>query len=301
MPLTRSTKFALTFVAVGLAVATVTCQLHTIGASALLFPARQVTRAATPPACADKTFIGVNGVRLVGWHCASQSQPRRGVVVYLHGIADNRSSAAGIVGRFTSRGFDVIAYDSRAHGASEGEHCTYGYFEKADLQRVLDQSGAERAIVIGHSLGAAVGLQTAAIDSRVRAVVAASTFSDLRTIATERAPFIFSKRSIGSAFSRAEQDAKFRVDDVSPLAAAAAITIPVLLVHGEADRNTSPAHSSRVFDALRGPKQLLMVPAAGHNDVLNGGVWRRIDEWVVNNFTPLYSPRARLRRTAASR
>lgn len=285
MALARSTRFASTLIGAGLGVATVACQLHTIGAGALLFPARQVTRAATPPTCVDKTFMGVDGVHLAGWQCGSLTQPRRGVVVYLHGIADNRASAAGIVSRFTSRGFDVIAYDSRAHGASEGKHCTYGYFEKIDLQRVLDQSGAERAILIGHSLGAAVALQTAAIDSRVQAVVAASTFSDLRTIATERAPFIFSRRSIAGAFSRAEQDARFHVDDVSPLAAAAAITIPVLLVHGEADRNTSPAHSSRVFDALRGPKQLLMVPAAGHNDVLNGGVWRQIDEWLGKYVT----------------
>jgi alpha-beta hydrolase superfamily lysophospholipase len=284
MPLAR--RLASTFVAVILAVAALACQLHTIGAGALLFPARQVTRTATPPACVDRTFVAVDGVRLVGWQCASQASPARGVVVYLHGIADNRGSAAGIVNRFTSRGFDVIAYDSRAHGASEGKHCTYGYFEKIDLQRVLDQSGAERAILIGHSLGAAVALQAAAIDPRVHAVVAASTFSDLRTIATERAPFIFSRRSIAGAFSRAEQDAGFRVDDVSPLAAAAAITIPALLVHGAADRNTSPAHSSRVFDALRGPKQLLMVPGAGHNDVLNGGVWRQIDEWLAKNVTP---------------
>jgi hypothetical protein len=40
-----------------------------------------------------------------------------------------------------------------------------------------------------------------------------------------------------------------------------------------------------VFEALRGPKQLLMVPDAGHNDVLNGSVWRQIEEWLVKNVT----------------
>jgi pimeloyl-ACP methyl ester carboxylesterase len=147
MPSPGSTKFAAAFVAVvSMALTAVSCQLHTIGAGALLSPTRQVTRTPTPPGCVDKTFVGADGVQLVGWQCASSTTPRNGVVVYLHGIADNRASASGIVGRFVTRGFDVIAYDSRAHGASSGEHCTYGYFEKTDLQRVLDQRRARREI-----------------------------------------------------------------------------------------------------------------------------------------------------------
>jgi len=38
--------------------------------------------------------------------------------------------------------------------------------------------------VVGHSLGAAVALQAAAEESRIRAVVAAAPFSDLRTVFT---------------------------------------------------------------------------------------------------------------------
>ena len=255
------------------------CQLHTIGAGALLFPSRHVTRAQSPTGCMERTFRG-DGVALTGWQCAPQTEPRRGVVVYLHGIADNRAGAAGIAPRFTSRGFEFIAYDSRAHGVSEGEHCTYGYYEKLDLRRVLDEVGADRVILIGHSLGAAVALQTAAIEPRIGAVVAAAAFADLRTIATERAPFIFTGRSIAGALARAERDGRFRVDEVSQLRAASAISSPVLLIHGQADRNTRPAHSSRIFEALRGPKKLILVPGAGHNDVLNGDVWRQIDTWL---------------------
>lgn len=255
------------------------CQLHSIGAGALLHPAKRVTRTPTPAGCVEQTFTG-HDVNLIGWQCASREQPRKGVVVYLHGIGDNRSSAAGVAGRFISRGFDVIAYDSRAHGASGGEHCTYGYYEKLDLRRVLDHAGADHVILIGHSLGAAVALQTAAIDPRVRTVVAAASYSDLRTVATERAPFIFTRRSIDASFERAERDANFRVDEVSPANAAAKISVPVLIIHGQADRNTAPAHAERIHAALRGPKTLLIVPGVGHNDVLGGKVWDQIEEWL---------------------
>ena len=46
--------------------------------------------------------------------------PTRGVLIYLHGVADNRMSGTGIGQRFAQKGFDVIAYDSRAHGESGG-------------------------------------------------------------------------------------------------------------------------------------------------------------------------------------
>jgi pimeloyl-ACP methyl ester carboxylesterase len=253
-------------------------QLPAYGAGALLFPSRHVTARKTPPGCEDRTFNGA-GVRLRGWECRTDRAPRRGTIIYLHGVADNRGSAAGVIEMFRPRGFDVIAYDGRAHGDSDGDRCTYGYYEKRDVQRVLDQLGAPQVILIGHSLGAAVALQTAAVEPRVRAVVAAATFSDLRTIATEHA-FFYPRWSLGPAFARAEHDGQFIVDEVSPVASAARITVPVLLIHGADDHDTLPAHSQRVFAALRGPKQLLLVAGASHNDVMNAGTLSKIDAWL---------------------
>lgn len=198
----------------------------------------------------------------------------------MHGIADNRGSSVGAIDRLSRLGFDVVAYDARAHGSSGGEYSTYGFYEKRDLQRVLDQLGIDSATVIGHSLGAAIALQAAAIDPRIRAVVAASTFSDLRTVATERA-FYFPSWSIEPAFKRAESVGEFAVDEVSPVLAAARITVPVLLIHGENDQDTNKAHSERVFAELRGPKELLIAKDAGHNDVLSSRVWTDIERWLT--------------------
>ena len=100
----------------------------------------------------------------------------------------------------------------------------------------------------------------------VVAVVAAETFSDLRTIATERAPFVFTAGVIRRAFELAEQEAQFDVDAVSVVVAASRINAPVILIHGEADTETRSDHSRRVFDALRAQKRLILVPGAGHKD-----------------------------------
>ena len=246
----------------------------------MLHPGRKVTL--TEPSRAHETvdFEGV-GVRLKGWWFRGEGV-RRGTVVYLHGVADNRGSSAWIADHFVPLGFDMIAYDSRAHGQSSGDACTYGYYEKQDLGRVLSGVQSTPIIVIGSSLGAAVALQAAADDARISAVVAVATFSDLRAAAMDRAPFFASKGNIEAAFRIAEQSAQFRVDEVSPVAAAARINVPVLLIHGDNDRETPPAHSRRVFDALRDPKRFILVSGAGHNNALSSAIWHDLDAWLEN-------------------
>jgi pimeloyl-ACP methyl ester carboxylesterase len=53
----------------------------------------------------------------------------------------------------------------------------------------------------------------------------------------------------------------------------------VLLIHGEADRDTPPAHSQRVFAALTGTKQIVLVPGAHHSQSL-GRAWDAVDRWI---------------------
>jgi pimeloyl-ACP methyl ester carboxylesterase len=255
------------------------CAPSSWAASALLHPARRAVD--RNPAGPVETFtVDGGGVSIKGWRFAAAAEPR-GTLVFLHGVADNRGSGIGIAERFTALGFEVIAYDSRAHGDSTGDACTYGYYEKRDLSRVLDAARARPIVVLGHSLGAAVALQTAADDDRISSVVAIETFSDLRTVARERAPFVLTSGMIARAFAEAETRGAFKVDDVSPVAAAARIRVPVLLVHGAADRHTKADHSRRVFDALAGPKRLIIVPNAGHNGSLNREVWAEIEKWIV--------------------
>jgi pimeloyl-ACP methyl ester carboxylesterase len=247
------------------------------GANALLHPTRHVAAATTLPH--EDVAFRSDGLLLKGWLFRGVA-PSRGLIVYLHGSSDNRGSGVGIASRFTPKGWDVLAYDSRAHGESEGTDCTYGYYERRDLIVALDAVGARRVILFGASLGAAVALQAAPLDVRVRGVIAQSSFSDIETVARERAPWLATAAEIASAIGIAERQARFRMADVSPVHSAAHITVPVLVIHGDADTETNPDHSRRIFEALAGPKQLLLVPGAGHNDVLaHDDVWREIEAW----------------------
>lgn len=259
-------------------------QLPTIAAGGLLYPSRHRSLSPIPQNCSDRAFEG-EGVTLRGWDCRAEGH-RRGSLIYLHGTADNRGSGIGVIRRYTAKGFEVVAYDSRRHGESSGEACTYGYFEKRDLARVIDTLPAEPVILFGTSLGAAVALQAAATDSRVAAIVAVEVFSDLESIARYRAPGILPEFIIQKAFRIAEAKGAFSIVKVSPVESAGSIRVPVLLIHGAADRDTPPEHSQRVFSALQGYKQLIRVDGAGHNQSLSHAeIWTRIDAWIDGALT----------------
>jgi len=255
------------------------CMPPSWGAGALLHPSRRPPRQQPARAFQAVEFQGA-GVHLKGWRFPAEGPVRHGTVIYLHGAGSNRGSSVTIANHFVPQGFDVIAYDSRAHGESEGAACTYGYYEKQDLLRVIDAIANRPIILIGTSLGAAVALQAAAQTRAVAAVISVATFSDRRTVAGERAPFFASKHNIEEAFRIAEAEARFRVDEASPMAAAPRIAAPVLIIHGAKDDDTPPAHSQRVYDALRSPKRLIFVPGAGHNNALDKTVWPKLDEWL---------------------
>ena len=254
------------------------CMPPSWAAPALLHPSRK-PMTAVPPLPAETVEIAGDGVVLKGWLFRATGE-WRGAIVYLHGVADNRASVKGVAQRYVPRGYDVLAYDSRAHGDSTGDACTYGYYEKRDLAKAIDFLKTPAVSVIGVSLGAAVAIQAAVDDARVASVVGISTFSDLRTVASERAPFFASAGNIRDALALAETQGHFVVDEVSPVKAAAHLSIPVLLIHGAEDRETAPAHSERVYQALKGPKRLILLPKTGHGVGLDEATRKIIDAWV---------------------
>lgn len=217
---------------------------------------------------------------LSGWLFEPAGKPR-GLVVHLHARMYTRVGGIPTADVLAPRGYAVFAYDQRAHGESGGEHCTYGKLEKEDLARAIGAVGISPVYVIGHSYGAAVALQAAAEDPRIRAVVAVSCYADLRSALAERSPGwpLVTPAALAAGERLAEDAAGFRIDDVSPLEAAKHVDVPVLLVHGALDSSTPPADSQRLCEALRGHGRVYIVPNAAHAEILDdphAPVWDEI-------------------------
>ena len=108
----------------------------------------------------DCAFARLNtGVRLAYVEQGS----RDGIaVVMLHGYSDTHRSF-DLVRPLLPRAWRVIAVTQRGHGHSDKPQSDYAMADFAsDVPAFLDAMGIDRAVLVGHSMGAAVALRVAA-------------------------------------------------------------------------------------------------------------------------------------------
>jgi uncharacterized protein len=267
-------------VAIAFAATTSGCVPSSLAAKFILEPHRRSVGIEPDLAHREVAFRG-EGVELRGWLFPAQGD-RRGTAIFLHGRNQNRRAGVIAARELVPLGWDVLVYDSRGHGASGGKYATFGFYERCDVSHAIDFLGAPDVLLIGHSLGAAVAIQTAAEDPRVAAVVAASAFSSLESVVRDRLPWFVPESHIRSTFRAVERKGQMRVRDVDTVAAARRITVPVLLVHGALDGFTPLTHSMRIFRALSAERELVEIAGANHDDVLRREVsWRAILGWLA--------------------
>lgn len=234
-----------------------------------------------------------DGIALFGWRFApeTENQPR-GVLVFVHGKDINRQHFVSAAQRFVKQGFAVVAYDQRAHGESKGDFITYGVLEAKDLSAVIDVSLARYGrelpvVVVGESLGAAVALQAAAKDPRIKLVVAGASFSDLQTVVNDKAPFFLDAKGKQRALELAQQEARFSIADASPAEAATRIKVPVLLLHGSEDAYLPMKHSLKIYESLAGPRRFVRLEGVGHIDILlSDAAWDEVESFVNARLEP---------------
>lgn len=234
--------------------------------------------------------VAADGVKLDAWLLTPAGEVR-GLVALVHGKDINRQHFLGPAKRFLARGLAVVAHDQRAHGRSGGEFVTYGAKEVGDLRLVLDAALARLGkpslpvALVGESLGAAVVLQAAPEDARVKAVCAGAPFADLVTVIKEKAPGFVSADTTAESVQAAEAAAGFKVEDISPERAAARTTVPVMLLHGSEDNYLPLQHSMRIYAALAGPKELVRLEGVKHIDILlHDASWDAIERFLVPVF-----------------
>ena len=77
----------------------------------------------------------------------------------------------------------------------------------------------------------------------------------------------------------------------SPLDAVAHSSVPVLLIHGDADRNIAPHHSQLIAAAAPGHVELWLVPHAGHTmawSAAHAEFESRLLSWFSSHAQPRY-------------
>jgi fermentation-respiration switch protein FrsA (DUF1100 family) len=210
-----------------------------------------------PKSGKDVWFVNRDNLRLHGYFIKSTEQPAKTTIIYFHGNGGNLTNVAWLGEKLTQRGFDVLLFDYRGYGRSEGEISSEENLY-ADADAAYDYAvnelglSPERIVLYGQSLGT-----TAVADLAARkpcgAVILESGLSSAKSLASTMLPWLPSWLSwVG----------KNRFDSAKKLAS---VHCPIFIAHGDPDNTIPTEHARELFAAANEPKTLKIVAGANHS------------------------------------
>ena len=212
-------------------------------------------------------------LHLKGYWVKSKTDTVRGIVIFAHGIGGCKESYIGVARKLANKGIESILVDSRAHGESEGQYCTYGFYEREDISKIVDfiRTKAPNLPVgiWGSSMGGAIGLLALAKDKRLQFGLIESTFTDFHQIVFDYKKRIlrgFGNRTmVNFVLKRAGEIANFNPEVVKPIEAVKNIEQPIIIAHGDADANIAYQYGQQLLDNLKAiDKEFYLVKNGGH-------------------------------------
>ncbi|PQQ66050.1 alpha/beta hydrolase [Acetivibrio saccincola] len=213
-----------------------------------------------------------NEVTLKGWFFISPESNK--TIILAHGYGSNRlpfrEDTIGLIKSFLNEGYNLMTFDFRNSGESEGDVTSVGYFEKSDLLGAIEYAkkrGSDEIVLLGFSMGASTAILAAAESQDVDAVIADSPFSDLTSYLDENLsvwsnlPSFFNKTTLFTMKLLTGVDTK----DVSPVNEIGKIyPRPVLLIHSTDDELIPVKHSYILKEASGDNVELWETSGASH-------------------------------------
>ncbi|MEQ1920121.1 MAG: alpha/beta hydrolase, partial [Elusimicrobiota bacterium] len=221
------------------------------------------------------SFSTRDGLKLKGWFLPSPGGDKR-TILMCHGMSDNK----GLLLKQTyflnkTGGFNLVYFDFRSHGESEGTITTSGGLETIDFDAAMAWLREAKPELMGNvgafglSMGATVTVVSMSKHPDLRCAVVESPFTDYRTVIARwfwnnvKVPY-FPLVALTIKIVRSRVNAS-EIELFDPVASAALISPrPLFVIGGERDSLMTPEDVTLVFAAAREPKQLWMVPEASH-------------------------------------
>ena len=235
-----------------------------------------------------------DGIRLAGW-LVEPSQPR-GTVALFHGLRHHKEKMLARIAILAAAGYRCVAFDHRAHGESAGKRTSFGFHEKWDVIAVLDfvhkQWPRQPRAALGVSMGAAAICFAAKQLKDLDAIILESCYMDIGSAFSNRLkngfPTWYKRLSRGVVWV-SERRLGLRLRDLVPAQHIGDLApAPVLLLTGTDDPHAPPIEAQHLYERCRGPREIWLIPGAGHRDVVEtgGSLYRhRILDFLARRFS----------------
>ncbi|MCY6369247.1 alpha/beta hydrolase [Clostridium ganghwense] len=223
-----------------------------------------------------------DNISLKGWWIPSQKSKNinqtNETVIFSHGYGDNRSlrdiSVLNLAQKLVQAGYNVLVFDFRASGKSEGSISSIGQFEKYDVLSAIkfakSQKHSNNIHLIGWSMGAVSSILAGTESEDVKTIIADSPFANLRNYLKDNLPhwshlpsFPFTNIILSTIPIMEGVD----VDSVRPIDAVANLKNKrLLLIHSKNDKAIPYHNSELIYKAVPNKKlvDIWITKKAGH-------------------------------------
>ena len=246
------------------------------------------------PAHQDLYLEAIDLIKLHAVFIESGKQGSHRYAILVHGYNDNGEGMGIYARHYEERGYHLLLPDLRGYGKSEGSYVGFGLDDRMDIIEwiywVLRRDAEAEIILHGVSMGAATVLMTAGehLPPAVKAVIADSAYSDLRdefshVMASDRDNILPFPAAYLLLRLQTRARAGYDMDEVSPVNAVARAEMPILFLHGEADRLIPVTMATRLYEETASRKKLVTFPGADHlRGVLTDPekYWGQVDQFL---------------------
>ena len=219
-------------------------------------------------------MISADGLKLTATHFHPVHEGHRWVIL-VHGYGRNQQNTWDYAAAYLEHGYEVLTPDLRASGDSEGTYLTMGALEGQDIEKWVEKIAAEdpqaKIVLHGVSMGAATVMLASAqqdMPDNLAAVIEDCGYTsadkmfamqlknlfDLPSFPLIDCMDIMSRRKTGVALSAA-----------APIKAVQKTRVPMLFIHGDADKLVPYEMMQELYDACGAPvKEKVTVKGASH-------------------------------------
>ena len=221
--------------------------------------------------------ISSDNRHLAATHFSTARTGKRWAIL-IHGYGMNQHYAGDYTEVYLQNGYQVLTPDLCASGETDGQYITMGVKDSEEIvvwtRKIKEQYPDAEIVLHGVSMGAATALMAAARDD-IEGVVAVIEDCGYTSV------YEMFSTQLGVLFDLPEFPIMNCIDivsgiktgvmlsDATPIKVMDKIKVPVLFIHGEADKLIPPVMMEQLYDACKAKKEKFIVSGAGHGNSMS--------------------------------